>query len=203
MERYTLVHVQGDPHGTFCKNSIARKRDTPPPFRCKRARVPTPESALPWSIVRSSSKGGAGKTPMTYGQTRTPYEVGPARTTFRTPHALSPLCPPGICAIASVVGAGGNGGRGPPIPPHFEFLGLITRDPLGNHCAGLSLHGFNCVIQHTRITMCHPLNVACCVLLTFTTPIPTGFFNLRPCQSPTKCGRMVPTASATRGGSDP
>ena len=33
--------------------------------------------------------------------------------------------------------------------------------------------------------MCQPLIVVCCVELTLTCPVPTGFFNLRPRQSPT------------------
>ena len=59
----------------------------------KRARVPTPESAIPWSIVRPSRMGSTGKTPLTCRRATTPYQVGPACTTFHTPQPLSPMSP--------------------------------------------------------------------------------------------------------------
>ena len=42
----------------------------------------------------------------------------------------------------------------------------------------------------------------CCMYLTLTGPEPTGVFNPRPRQSPTKCGQMGPAIQAAQGGSD-
>ena len=56
----------------------------------KRPRLPTPGSRIPWSNVKPSGANGMGQTPVTCGRFTTPHQVGPMRTTFRTPHPNSP-----------------------------------------------------------------------------------------------------------------
>ena len=87
--------------------------------------------------------------------------------------------------------------------PQPEFFNLVIGGLLGRIRAGLPLHGFHVVMQYGRLALSHPQNIECCVSLTSTKPVPSGFFNLRPRHSPTMCGWMGPATQAARGGSDP
>ena len=115
--------------------------------------MPTPGSDAPWSTMHPRRVSRVNETPTTCRQLATPYQVGPACTTFRTPHPFSPMSPQASVQLLALLELVTVEGEEPPSPRNLSF--------------SVPLHGFDGVMQHGGVALLHPLSVECFVFADF------------------------------------
>ena len=87
----------------------------------KRPRLQTPGSTIPWHSVKPPGAVGTDRTPATGGQHSTPHQVGPVRTTFRTPQPNSPLSPQASVQLLASLELVAMEGESPLTPHSLNF----------------------------------------------------------------------------------
>ena len=119
----------------------------------KRARITTPGSLIPWSNTKPRGTHSEDVTPVMCRRLTTPHQVGPAHTTFRTPHPhslLSPLAPVQLLASLELVAMEGED----PLSPRSLAFSASSKEARSDDFAPASPSTASTVLCSTEGSRC-------------------------------------------------